>query len=122
MKGIFEFKIGDVERGFKFGTYAFAIACDKDKCNLTELQIRCGLSKKNGEKIEVNLLSLLRLFYGAAVHYAEHKKQKIDFSEADVSDWTDELGLEKVQEILALGLSSYQPKNSSSPKETGIPA
>lgn len=117
MRGIFEFKIGDRDRGFKFGTYAFAIACEKDKCSMTELFDRCGVT---GKKIQ--LMSLLRLFYGAAVHFALHKKTDVDFSESDVSDWLDDLGLEKVQEMMQSGLQTYEPKNSKSPQETGITA
>jgi hypothetical protein len=121
MKGIFEFEIGEpkVKRGFKFGTYAFAIACEKDDCPLNVLLQRIGVGADEVSINKVNVMTLLRVFYGAAVHYAEHVKQPADFSQSDVSDWVDELGLERINEILTNGLSQYVPKNSNSPTETG---
>jgi hypothetical protein len=113
MKGIFKI---DETRGFKFGTYAFAVACEEDKSTLSELLQKIGVGV---EKPNVNIMSLLNVFYGAAVHYAKHKKQKVDFGPEDVSDWLDELGLEKVNTILADGLNQYAPKNSTSPAEKG---
>lgn len=117
MKGIFEFETGEPKqvRGFKFGTYAFAVACEKDNCAMDVLLKRIGVGQTAPK---VNVMSLLRVFYGAAVHYAEHKKTQIDFNQSDVSDWLDEIGLEKVNEILSDGLQQYTPKNSNSTRET----
>ena len=129
-KGIIEFKVGDVDRGFKFGTYAFAIASKEEGCSLSELFKRIGipyevtLEDKTTEtrRDEVNIMTLLNVFYGAAVQYAEQQtKTKPNFTVADVSDWIDELGLAKTQEILMEGLGQYQPKNSTSLAETGEP-
>lgn len=112
MKGVFEFEVDGKKRGFKFGTYAFAVACEKEGCSINELQKRIGDSN-------LNIMVLLHLFYGAAVHYAAHKKIEVDFTTSEVSDWLDELGYGKVTEILNSGLNVYQPKNSTSPQEKG---
>lgn len=118
MKGIFKI---DETKGFKFGTYAFAVACEQDKCTLSEILKRIGIPyEQDGvKKVDpVNIMSLLHIFYGAAVHYAQSQKRKIDFQPSDVSDWLDELGLEKVNQILSEGLNQYVPKNSNSLAET----
>jgi hypothetical protein len=122
MKGIFEFEIEGKKRGFKFGTYAFAVACDQDKSVLSDLLKKIGVPYEvDGEKRAdpVNIMSLLNVFYGAAVHYAKHKKQGVDFTPDEVSDWLDELGLEKVNGYLQEGLNQYSPKNSTSLAEKG---
>ena len=118
MKGIFEFEISGQPRGFKFGTYAFSIACERDgNCDLNELFKRCGFAYKvdGGLKSDSpNLKTLLHLFFGAAVHYAEHKRHSLDFTLSDVSDWLDEIGLEKLTDMITEGSSQYIPKNSNS--------
>lgn len=124
MKGIFEFEISGQQRGFKFGTYALGVACEQDKTTLSELFKKIGVPyEENGQKKtdSVNIMSLLHVFYGAAVHFAKHKKQSVDFGPEDVSDWLDELGIEKVNSILVDGLNQYQPKNSNSLAETREP-
>jgi hypothetical protein len=115
-KGIFEFEIEGRHRGFKFGTYAFAVACEEDNCTLDELFKRIGVGQG---KPKVNLLALLNTFYGAAVAYAKGKKQDVDFAVDDVSDWLDHLGVDKVYATLSDGLTQYVPKNSPPPMETG---
>jgi hypothetical protein len=123
MKGIFKI---DETKGFKFGTYAFAVACEQDKCTVSEILKRIGIPYEivdgDGNRVRkvdpVNIMSLLHVFYGAAVSYAQSQKHKADFQTSDVSDWMDELGLEKVDEILAEGLNQYAPKNSYSLAET----
>jgi hypothetical protein len=119
MKGIFEFEVGEpkAKRGFKFGTYAFAVACEKDKSTLSQLLKKIGVGESPGASVDV--MSLLNLFYGAAVHYAKHKKTEIDFNDSDVSDWIDELGIDQVNRFLVEGFQQYAPKNSNSPKENG---
>jgi hypothetical protein len=115
MKGVFIFKIQDRQVGFKFGTYAISVACDKEKCNISELFSRVGFNDKG----EVNLKSLLNLWYGAAVHYSESNNIDLDFSPANVSDWLDEIGLEKVKTTYIEGLRQFVPKNSQAPEKTG---
>lgn len=118
-KGVFKI---DETRGFKFGTYAFAVACEYDKCSVSDILKRIGIPyevDKQTKADPVNIMSLLHLFYGAAVHYAKSNRLSQDFNTSDVSDWLDELGIEKVSQILSNGLNQYSPKNSNSLAETG---
>jgi hypothetical protein len=123
MKGIFEFEVFEKKRGFKFGTYGISVACEKEGCSIDELYKKCGIpyNGKNGlvKSDKPNIKALLHLFFGAAVHYTEHKKQEVDFSVSDVADWLDEIGLEKINQIIVDGLNQYVPKNSNSLAETG---
>lgn len=111
MRNNFEFDIDGKIRGFRFGTYAIAVAQKQNGAKsigdlFTKLQVEGG-----------DFITLLDLFYGAAMQYADHKKQKPDFSVSDVSDWLDEIGLEKTMELVRQMLYEYTPKNSS-PQET----
>jgi hypothetical protein len=131
MKGIFEFEVEGVKRGFKFGTYALSIACEKEDCSVDVLYKRCGIPYtvkkrgKDGKEEEVvkadpaKLKSLLHLFYGAAVHYAEDFDLPNDFKPSTVSNWLDEIGLDKLNSMIVQGLTQYSPKNSKSLAETG---
>ena len=124
-KGIFEFEIDGKKRGLKFGTYGLGVACEKEKCSIDVLYRRIGqpyivtkiVDGKEEKEVKVDtvkLLSLLHVFYGAAVHYADHTGTEIDFRPSDVSDWLDVIGLDKVNGILKEGLEQYVPKNSTS--------
>ena len=110
-KSIFELKIGDKTRGFKFGTYSMSITCQKENCTLGEL-----ILKLDGE---AQPLTVLHVIYGAAVSFAKSKKQVVDFDESEVSDWLDELGFDTAMKLLRAGLEVYEPKNSSPPGEPG---
>lgn len=115
MNGIFEFKIGDRDRGFKFGTYALKVSTELEKCSLSDLMLKFS---SEDELRNVSISTLLNIFYGAAVHYAKSKKQEIDFNDADVSDWIDELGYDEATKMLTEGFQQYSPKNSKSLEET----
>jgi hypothetical protein len=111
-KGIFEFEVGGVKRGFKFGMYAFGVAQEKENTTLDQLFVRCGFGN---DPTRVNILSLVNLFYGAAVHYCHSKNKEVDFTATDVSDWIDELGFDETQRMMREGLTQHVPKNSKSP-------
>lgn len=127
MKGIFEFEIEGQKRGFKFGTYAFSIACEKEgDIDLNTLFKRCGFPYKDGKdkqgkdiiKAEkAKMKSLLHLFFGAASHYAEDNGQPIDFKVSTVSNWMDELGEAKLMEMINESFFQYIPKNLNSQPE-----
>jgi hypothetical protein len=120
MKGIFEFEVSGVRRGFKFGTYAFYVASKETKLSLTDVFRGIGdKAKKEDPDPEVDPMVLLAVFYGAAVHYAKGNNHKVDFNDSHVSDWLDEIGLDKVNTMLSEGLEQYSPKNSNSPSEKG---
>lgn len=109
-KSIFELKIGEKTRGFKFGTLSMGIACEKENCTLGELS----------KKIDGNCqpLTVIHIIYGGAVAYAKSKKLTVDFDESDIADWIDELGFETAMRLMKAGLEVYEPKNWPAP-ETG---
>lgn len=123
VKGIFDFEIGGKKRGFKFGTYAMAIACRAENCKVGELLKKIGLTTevKEGEERSgnIDLMALLNFYHAAAVAHAEHNKQPVDFTVQDVSDWLDELGEEKMAKITTEGLTQYEPKNERAPETPG---
>lgn len=101
-----EIEVNGVSRGFKFGTYAMAITCKEEGCSVTEL----------GEKLQDpsnNLLTLLNFLYGAAVSYCKSKGVNPDFTASEVSDWLDEIGIDKAMSIITEGMK--QPKNDLPP-------
>lgn len=108
---IFTVKIGDKERGFKFGTYSMAITCHQEKCSLGTL-----LEKITSDNVEP--LTVLNVIYGGAVSYCKTNKQTVDFEVEDVADWLDLIGFETAMKLLKQGIDVYEPKNWPAP-ETG---
>ena len=126
MKGIFEFEIGGQKRGFKFGTFAFCEACEKEgDIDLNTLFKRCGFpykdDKGNLKADKARPKSLLHLFYGAALQSAKDNKRTVDFEVSDIGSWMDELGEAKLMEMINESFFQYTPKNSESPAKTGEP-
>lgn len=107
-KSIFEIKIGDKIRGFKFGTYSMSITCQKENCTL-------GVLVDLLTREDVQPMTVLHVIYGGAVAYCKSKKQPIDFDVDTVGEWLDELGFETGMELLRKGLEVYEPKNSPAP-------
>ena len=103
------------QRGFRFGTYALAVACKESGCATVEQFFGSfiGVDKPESQ------LNILNLFYGAACQYANHKKEPVDFNSTDVSEWLDLLGSEKVTEMFTEFLKTYTPKNSTPPASPG---
>lgn len=103
-----EIEVNGVKRGFRFGTYTFAVATKEENCSITQLYERLG---------EGNLTAILNFLYAAAVSYQKHKKLPVDFDAVDVSDWLDVIGLEKSTNLITEGLK--QPKNDLPPEKEG---
>lgn len=127
MKGVFEFEVSGVKRGFKFGTYAFSIACEKEgDIDLNTLFKRVGFpykdDKGNAKADKAKPKTLIHLFYGAAVHFAEDNEKPVDFKVSTVANWMDELGEEKLMPMINESFFSHIPKNSESLAKTGEPA
>lgn len=112
MKGIFEFEVSGQKRGFKFGTMALAIAEEKEGKSLQSIF-------KSLSEGKASMMLLLHILYGAAVQYATHAKQSVDFTVSDVSDWIEEIGFDAATEMISEGFKQYQPKNSESLAKTG---
>lgn len=103
MIGHVEFEIDGKQRGFRFGTFAIKVIS-----GLTGISDVHEIFRRiQNQDLDV----LLKFYYGCAVHFAEHKKQEVNFNEADVSDWCDELGLDKVNEMTLKLIKTYNEKN-----------
>jgi hypothetical protein len=119
-----EVEIGGKTRGFKFGTYTFKLIEQETGIKTIQGVFEKLLRSDNGEikaQPELNLGFLSTFFYCCAKHYAIQKKQVVDFNEADVSVWFDELGFEKSSEIVTRLIKTYTDsttKNGKAP-ETG---
>lgn len=107
-KSIFTIKIGDKERGFKFGTYSMAITCNKEKCSLGTL-----LDKITTDSVEP--LTVLHVIYGGAVSYCKTNKIPVDFEVEEVADWLDLIGFQIAMKLLKDGIDVYEPKNWQAP-------
>lgn len=117
--GNVEFEIEGKKRGFRLGTYAISVAQNKyGASSIEELFRKMGIGSANGVG---DTHAVLCLFYGAAVHYYEHKfgDHEKDFVIADVSDWMDEIGIERTTEIFSELLRVYQSKNYRPPVNPG---
>lgn len=126
MKGIFEFEVEGKKVGFKLGTYALSIACEKEGgCDVDVLLKRCGQPYLKDGKIACDkpkLKALLHLFYGAAIHYAEDNDITDNIKVSTVSNWLDNIGAEKLNEMITEGFKQPEvPKNSTSLAETREP-
>lgn len=126
MKGIFEFEVSGEKVGFKFGTYGLSIACEKEgDIDMNTLFKRCGFIYKDEKGVaradKAKMKSILHLFYGAAIHYAEDHNQPTDFKVSTVSNWMDEIGEEKLMEMIQKAFFTYEPKNSPSLPENREP-
>ena len=110
---VVEFEIQGKQRGFRNDNYALLVASRKDGCLMSEI-----LNRVN----ENDSLAFMHLMYGLAVSYHEFYSRTVDFRVNDMDEWISELGPDKVRELfISLFRKPEQPKNSESPKETGIP-
>lgn len=118
-----EFEIEGKKRGFRFGTYTFRI--------INELLGRDVPIEEVFKRLEDSDVPLVEKFdytvkfcLACAKHYAMTKKQEIDFTEFDVSEWIDELGMTTVQKHMAELVKVYSgslTKNHQALEETGPP-
>lgn len=106
-KGLFKFEINGKERGFKFGTLSNAIFCKTEGVKPLEIQKRI---------IEGDPFIDIDYAYYAAVAYCQINKQDVDFSKDDVACWIDEIGVDRLAEMLLESFKTYMPKNVQPPK------
>lgn len=103
---VFEIEVDGVVRGFRFNMLSHAKA---EKLLETDL---VGLAKRISQK---DLEAILIMMYAGAVNYTEGKGLKVDYTAADVTDWLESAGLEKVQEMLLEAMKTPTPKNLEAP-------
>lgn len=118
--GNIEFKIGDVQRGFRFGTWAMKVIADESgvkdiKQTFKDIQ---GIAD-DGSRKAPDLNTMLIFYYACAVNYTLHVKQKVDFDMYEVSEWVSELGFERINDMTLELFDMYMPKKINPPKPTG---
>lgn len=114
MRGIFEFEIDGVKRGFYFNFNALALLEE-----MVDQPIDSIITQLNSSK-RPKLRLLSNFFYAGAVNYCDYKGIEKDFSIHTVGDWIGAIGLPKAAELLRDGISMRTPKNFSPLPEEGI--
>lgn len=124
MKSEVKFTIGEKERGFKFGTYTARLIEEQSKLKLSDFLNRMSgkavEEEVDGQKVvrqieAPDLECQSKFYFCCALHYAKSNKTEADFDQADVDDWRDELGADKLNEITADLFNQYSLKNSTPP-------
>jgi hypothetical protein len=107
-KGQFQFDIQGIQRGFKFGTLSNALFCKTEGIKPKDIQDRI---LNDDPFIDIDYS------YYAAVAYCQINKKDVDFTKEDVACWIDEMGVERLKEMMIEAFRSYIPKNVLPPKE-----
>ncbi len=120
MKSEVTFKVNEVDRGFKFGTYTARLIEEKsgDKLSLF-LEKMSGKTEGEGDLIKVippDIESQSKFYFCCALHWAKSNKKDVDFDQADVDDWRDELGADLVSDLTTDLFNQYSLKNALPPK------
>ena len=114
-----EIEVNGRTRGFVFGTYTLKIIREETGIEtVEELWSRLFPGHEKGTSIEY-LDFINKFYYSCAKHYAKSKKQDVDFTDADVSDWLDEMGKDKCFEIFNQLVKTFTEKNMTAPEKLG---
>jgi hypothetical protein len=109
-KGLVEIELSTGKRTLRFGTLAFNIFCKLEGIKLKELDERI----KNPEAFtQVNFI------YSAALAQCRLQKIEPDFSENEVACWLDEVGEDKIAEMVEQSFHGYESKNVQTPATPG---
>lgn len=106
-KGLFQFEVAGRQRGFKFGTLSNALFCKTEGIKPLDIQKRI---------IEGDPFIDIDYSYYAAVAYCQINKLEVDFTKDDVSCWIDEIGVDRLAQMLLEAFKTYVPKNVQPPK------
>lgn len=101
------FEVFGKKRGFKFGTYTFKLINEATGTKTVQ-----DVFNRLNEKDEGFTISF---YFCCAKHWTLSRKEEVDFSEVDVADWLDELGVGKVGEITTELFKAYLAKNQIAP-------
>jgi hypothetical protein len=103
--------------GFRFNMLSIGKACKIEKCSVSELYKRLGMTIKDGlQEQPTDLETLTNYFYAAAIVYKEGKGEKVDFNPVDVSDWLEYFD---VNELLLVAFNAPDIKNQTAPIQSG---
>lgn len=114
MRGIFEFEIDGVKRGFYFNFNALGIVEENTGEPIDEIIKQLNDKKKPKVKLLANM------FYAGALNYCDFRNIEPDFTIHDVGDWISEVGLVKAAELIKGAINVQTPKNSSPLQAEGM--
>lgn len=110
-KGIAEIEVSGVKQGLKFGMLASGYFCQVEGITLK------GMTEQLKNPTP---LTFVNCVFGAAKSFNESKGLPVDFTVSQVADWIDEIGIEKISEIIFGAMQVYedkQEKNVLTPEE-----
>lgn len=112
-----EIKVGEVIRGFVFGTNTIRIFRALTGISAIE-DIFNGIGNKDQARNQIDHVMFINDFlWACAQDYCRRKSLPMDFTTADVSDWVDEAGLPVMKDVLGELMASYAAKNRKAPTE-----
>lgn len=114
MRGLFEFEIEGIKRGFYFNFNALGILEERMNEPLDEIIKKLNDTKKPKVKLITNF------FYAGALNYCDFKGIETDFTIHHIGDWISEIGLEKAGNLIREAISVSTPKNSSPLQAEGM--
>lgn len=109
-KGTTEIEVLGVKHGLKFGMLASGYFCEEEGITLKQMFQRLT---------EPTPMTFINCIFAAARSYNESKKLPVDFDVSDVSDWIDEVGVNKISEIIFECMQVYEDKQekNAEPRE-----
>jgi hypothetical protein len=96
-----EIDVDGVKRGLKFGMLASGYFCEEEKITLKEMTDRLQ---------EPTPWTAINCIYAAAKAYNISNKLPVDFTQTEVADWIDTLGIQPVFEMIYKSMQTYQEK------------
>lgn len=118
--------IAGKHRHFMFGTYTFKLIREATGLEHVEDVFEGIANKKtddNGNTTQVrsdleHVEFISSFLHACAIHGARTAKEKVDFDEVEVSDWIDEIGLEKSINLIGDLIQSYSARGTEQKKTT----
>ena len=100
-RGIVELELESGPVKLKFGTLSFGIFCQMEGIKLHQMQTR--LMAPEG-------FTQINFVYAAAAAYLQLQNEKVPYRVADVAEWIDEVGEERIAVLMAESLAAWEEK------------
>jgi hypothetical protein len=97
-KGITEIEVSGKKQGLKFGMLASGIFCQTEGVTLKEMTVRLQ---------NPTPFTAINCVYSAAKAFDKSKKIDSNYTPEDVADWIDEIGIDKIFEIILSSMNVY---------------
>lgn len=100
-RGIVELQLESGPVKLKFGTLSFGIFCQMEGIKLHQMQGRLMVPEG---------FTQINFVYAAAAAYLQLRKEKVPYAPADVAEWIDEVGEERIAVLMAESLAAWEEK------------